>query len=114
MTNNNNEEVNEKAIQQKYEELIKMIKIRTIVFFVISFLLTIFGFLYLLSFFAIYTGTKSKVIKAYLISLIEIILIKAVYGIVLASLRIAAEGNEIEKIYKIVYICDKYTFAFLN
>ena len=108
LTENNNGEINEELIQQKYDELMKTIKIRMIVFFVISFLLTIFCYLYLLSFFAIYTGTKSKVLKAYLISLIEIILIKAVYGIVLASLRIAAEGNEIEKIYKIVYICDKY------
>ena len=108
LTENNNGEINEELIQQKYDELMKTIKIRMIVFFVISFLLTIFCYLYLLSFFAIYTGTKSKVLKAYLIALIETILIKAVYGIVLASLRIAAEGNEIEKIYKIVYICDKY------
>ncbi len=85
-----------------------MIKIRTIIFFVIGFLLTVFCFIYLLSFFAYYTGTKSKVLKSYYIALIEIVLIKLVYGIVLASLRIAAEGNQIENIYKIVYICDKY------
>ena len=104
----NNEDINEELVQKKYDDLIKMIKIRTIIFFVIGFLLTVFCFIYLISFFAFYTGTKSKVLKSYYIALIEIVLIKLVYGIVLASLRIAAEGNQIENIYKIVYICDKY------
>ena len=102
------EDINEDLIQKKYNDLIKRIKITMIIFFVISFLLTVFCFIYLLSFFAIYTGTKSRVIKMYFISLIEILLIKIVYGIILASLRIASEGNEIEKIYKIVYLCDKF------
>ena len=104
----NNEEINEELIQDKYNQLIKRIKITTIIFFIIGFALTIFCFIYLVSFFAIYTGTKSKVLKMYLISLVEIILIKIIYGICLAALRIGAEGNEIETIYKIVYLCDKY------
>ena len=101
-------EITEELIYKKYDELAKKIKIKTIIFFIIGFLLTAFCFIYLLSFFAIYTGTKSKVIKAYYISLIEILLIKIIYGLCLASLRIAGERNEMEKLYKIVYICDKY------
>ena len=104
----NNEEINEEFIQKKYNDVIKKIKIKTIIFFIIGFLLTIFCFIYLVSFFAIYTGTKSKVFKMYYISLIEIVLIKIVYGICLGALRIASEGNRIETIYKIVYLCDKY------
>ena len=103
-----NEEINEELTQKKYNDVIRRIKIRMIIFFIIGFLLTVFCFIYLLSFFAIYTGTKSKVLKMYYISLIEILLIKIIYGICLASLRIASEGNEIENIYKIVYLCDKY------
>jgi hypothetical protein len=102
------EEINDELIQKKCNELIKRIKISMIIFFVIGFLLTVFCFIYLVSFFAIYTGTKSKVLKLYLISLIEIFLIKVVYGICLAALRISSEANEIEKLYKVTYICEKY------
>ena len=104
----NNEEINDEYIEKKYNEVIRGIKIKTAIFFTIGFLLTAFCFIYLVSFFAIYTGTKSKVFKMYYISLIEIVLIKILYGICLAALRIASEGNEIENIYKVVYICDKY------
>ena len=102
------EEINDELIQKKCNELIKRIKMSMIIFFVIGFLLTVFCFIYLVSFFAVYTGTKSKVLKLYLISLIEIALIKFVYGICLAALRISSEANEIEKLYKVVYICEKY------
>ena len=106
--NENNEEINEEFIQKKYNDVIKKIKIKTTIFFIIGFLLTVICFIYLVSFFAIYTGTKSKVFELYYISLIEIVLIKIVYGICLGALRIASEGNKIETIYKIVYLCDKY------
>ena len=109
--NDNNKEVNinqQDMINEKYEELIKKIKIQTIVFYIIIILITAFCFIYLVSFFAIYTGTKGKVFKAYYISIIEIILIKFVYGLCLASLRIAGEGNELKSLYNFVYYCDKY------
>ena len=113
---NNNENENNKEndinlkdnINEKYEELLKKIKIQMIVFYIIVILITAFCFIYLVSFFGIYTGTKGKVFKIYYISIIEIILIKLVYGLCLASLRIAAEGNELKSLYKFVYYCDKY------
>ena len=105
--NNENENAQEK-INKKYEELMRTIKIQTLVFYIVSFIITAFCFIYLVSFFAIYTGTKGKVLKAYYISIIEIILIKFIYGLCLASLRIAAEGNELKSLYKFVYVCDKY------
>ena len=52
--------------------------------------------------------TKRRVLTAYYVSIIEIILIKFVYGLCLASLRIAGEVNELKSLYKFVYIMDKY------
>ena len=100
---NKKEEIND-----KYKDLIKNVKIQILVFYLVIIALTVFCFLYLVSFFAIYTGTKSKVLKAYYISLIEIVLIKFVYGLCLGSLRIAAEGNELKSLYNFVYVFDKY------
>ena len=95
-------------INEKYKDLMKKIKIQTAVFYLIIIPLTALCFIYLVSFFAIYTGTKGKVFKAYYISLIEIVLIKFVYGLSLGSLRIAADRNELKSLYNFVYILDKY------
>ena len=95
-------------INDKYKDLIKKIKIQTAVFYLVIIPLTALCFIYLVSFFAIYTGTKSKVFKAYYISLIEIVLIKFVYGLSLGSLRIAADRNELKSLYNFVYVFDKY------
>ena len=102
------EEINEDLYEIKYNELIKKIKNNMIIFFIIGILITILCAIYLISFFAIYTGTKTKVIKAYYITLIEIVLIKFVYGLCLAALRKAGETNEIENVYKVPYFCNKY------
>ena len=76
--------------------------------YIANFFLTGFLFMYLISFFAVYTGTKKLIIKAYYISIIEITIIKFVYGLSLGSLRIAAEINKFKNLYNFVYICDKY------
>ena len=101
------EEINEDLYEIKYNELIGKIKNNMIIFFIIGILITILCAIYLISFFAIYTGTKTKVIKAYYITLIEIVLIKFVYGLCLAALRKAGETNEIENVYKVPYFCNK-------
>ena len=106
--NDNNEEINEELYDKKYNELIKRIKIHMSIFFIIGIFITAFCFIYLVTFFAIYTGTKTKVFKAYYITLIEITIIKFIYGLCLASLRKAGEVNEIENVYKVPYICNKY------
>ena len=98
----------QQKIEEKYDELMKKIKIQLAIFYIVNFLLTLFFFMYLTSFFAIYTGTKKLVLKAYYISIIEIVIIKFVYGLCLGSLRIAAEVNKFKTLYNFVYICDKY------
>ena len=99
---------NEDVIGPKFEKLIKDIKIQTAVFYIVIFILSGFCFIYLVSFFAIYTGTKNKVFKAYYISIIEILLIKLVYGLCLAALRIGGEGNKLKGLYSFVCSLDKY------
>ena len=95
-------------LNQKCEETMKCIKIQTVVFYIIILIFTGFCSIYLVSFFAVYTGTKKLVLKTYYISIIEIILIKFVYGVSLASLRIAADNNELKTLYNFVYYLDKY------
>ena len=108
LTDENHFNNQKEQVQEKYEDLVKKIKIQTAVFYLVVICLTTFCFIYLVSFFAIYTGTKGKVFKAYYISLIEIVLIKFVYGLCLGSLRIAAEGNELKSLYNFVFVFDKY------
>ena len=109
--NNNNAEnakdINDNTIDSKLKEIINILKCRIIIFYIILFVFIILCGLYLITFFAIYTGTKSFVLKGYIISIIEILLIKLVYGICLASLRVVSEGNQLF-LYKIVYVLDKY------
>ena len=101
-------EIKNENFQNKFNEVMKNLKCKIIIFYCIIFVFIILFTLYLVSFFSIYTGTKSLVLETYIISIIEILLIKLVYGICLASLRIASEGNELVCLYKLVYILDKY------
>ena len=109
---NNDEEniddINEDLENEKYNKLMSQMKIKMIIFYLVVFLLIIFCSIYLISFFSIYTGTKSLVLEAYYICIIEIVLIKFVYGIILAALRIVSTVNEFKCLYKLVYILDKY------
>jgi hypothetical protein len=102
----NNTEID--IINEKYNEILTRIRIQTAAFYFIILVISGFCFTYLVSFFAVYTGTKKLVIKAYYISVIEIILIKFVYGFSLASLRIAAEVNKFRSLYNFVYFLDKH------
>ena len=95
-------------VKEKYDELVKKIKIQTIAFYTIILVFTLFFFIYLVSFSGIYTATKGKVFKTYYISIIEIALIKFLYGLCLASLRVAAESNKFKNLYSFVVILDKY------
>jgi hypothetical protein len=108
--NNENEanEANQQLYNRKYSCLICQIKLRVSILHIITFLITLCCCVYLISFFALYTGTKSKVLKIYYISIIEILLIKVVYGLILASLRIVSKEAKLKALYIIIYILDKY------
>ena len=104
----NIDERNEKIFNKKYNLTIKRIKCIIVTFYVTMFIIIVFCTIYLISFFALYTGTRKRVLKAYYISIILIVIIKFVYGFSLASLRIASKINKMKKLYKVVYILDKY------
>ena len=101
-------DTNEGIYKEKYDELIFQIKCRISLFYVISFLFTLFFSIYLISFFSFYTGTKHRVLTAYYVSIIEILLIKIVYGTILASLRYASKIKGYKCLYNFVFILDKY------
>ena len=101
-------DTNEGIYKEKYDELIFQIKCRISLFYVISFLFTLFFSIYLISFFSFYTGTKHRVLTAYYVSIIEILLIKIVYGTILASLRYASKKKGYKCLYNFVFILDKY------
>lgn len=68
---NNIHDSNEDVYKEKYEELIYQIKCRITLFYVISFLFTLFFSIYLVSFFSFYTGTKRRVLTSYYVSIIK-------------------------------------------
>ena len=105
---NNNEEELKEITSERYEALIRKIKIKTAVFYIIILIITGACSIYLLTFSAFYTGTKRYVIKTYYISIIEIVIIKFIAGLCLGYLRVAAERNEIKCLYNLVYFFDKY------
>jgi len=104
----NSDEKNQNIINKKYKEQASQMRFRIFVFYVLMFAIIIFCTIYLISFFSIYTGTKKKVFIAYFISLFEILLIKVVYGLCLAALRLASKVNKMKYLYDLVYIFDKF------
>lgn len=104
----NIDERNDKIFKKKYSQIISHIKCIVIIFYIIIFIIIAFCSIYLICFFALYTGTRNRVIKSYFFSIIEILIIKFVYGFSLASLRVASRINKMKKVYKVVYIFDKY------
>ena len=106
--NDDNLEINDENTMKKFNEITKNLKCRIIIFYCVIFVLIILFALYLIPFFSIYTGTKSCVLLAYIYGIVEILLIKFIYGVCLAAIRVSSEGNELECLYKVVYILDKY------
>jgi len=102
------DEKDENILRKKYNDLIFQMKFKTAMFYTTSLLLSLFLMVYLISFFALYTGTKRRVWQAYYISIIEILLIKFVYGLLLSLLRFISTINKIKCLYDIVKIFNKY------
>ena len=101
-------ESNENMFYKKFSCLMCLIRLRVSIFHIITFSIALCCGLYLISFFALYTGTKSLVLKIYYISIVEILLIKIVYGVILASLRIVSKEAKLKALYVVIYILDKY------
>ena len=78
-----------------------------IIYFVLMFIIGIVCLLYITTFCAVYTGTKKFVFRTYGIALIEVLIIKIVYGIILGILRKVGLIKQNRTLYKIAYYFDK-------
>ena len=99
---------NNSEMKEKYKKMMFWSKIKIIIFYAVVFILSIIFFLYLMAFCAVYIRTKAKLFESYGIALIEVVIIKILYGIVLGILRKISLTYEIEKLYFIVRILDLY------
>ena len=99
---------NRNEINEKYNKMMFWAKIKIIIFYAVVFILCIIFFLYLIAFCGVYIGARAKLAESYGIALIEVVIIKILYGIVLGILRKVSLSYEIEKLYFIVRILDLY------
>ena len=95
-------------INKKYQNLAWKIKFKVIVYSIIEFLLLAFCFIYFVTFCSVFTGTMNKVFKSYGIALIEVLIIKIIYGIVLAILRKVSLEKENKVLYDVVLFMNTY------
>ena len=102
------EKNNKDKTGQKYNKMMFWLKIKIIIFYAVEFILLIIFFLYLISFCGVYNATSLKLVESYGIALIEIVIIKVLYGLVLGILRKISLSYEINILYNIVRILDLY------
>jgi hypothetical protein len=98
----------ENIIKKKYNSLSYKIKFKIAIYTFIEFLLLAFCFIYFVTFCTVYTGTMNKVFKSYGIALIEVLIIKIIYGIVLAILRRFSLNKGKKTLYDVVLFMDTY------
>ena len=107
INSSNDSENNVRKNNKKFNDLLCSIKTGMIVYFVIQFIFAVVCLLYVTVFCAVYEGTKKKLFKTYGIALIEVLIIKIIYGIILGILRKVGLRKQSRIIYKIVYYLDK-------
>ena len=64
--------------------------------------------IYLIAFCGIYLGTKKRIFIAYAIAVIEIIILKIIYGFVLGILRKISIYYEKYRLYNVILFFNKY------
>ena len=103
-----NNQANKKATEKKIKKLNSKILCKLIVYFVIQWAMLLFCFFYICLFSSIYRGAKKEIFKTYGIALLEILIIRIIYGSLLGSLRYASINNGVESLYKTVKFFDVY------
>ena len=94
--------------EMKFNKETYKIKRNIIIYSAIEFLLILFCSFYLITFCGIYLGTKTKIFQSYGIAIIEIIIIKIIYGLILGILRKISLYKEIKILYDVVLLFNKY------
>ena len=97
-----------REMETKYKNLAYKIKFKLVVYTIIEFLLLSFCFVYFVTFCTVFTGTRIKVFISYGIALIEVLIIKIIYGIVLAIMRKISLDQEKKTLYNVVLFMDTY------
>ena len=95
-------------IGKKIDSLISKMKTKIIIYYIIQFALLIFFFIYLVALGAVYTGTIKKVFTSYGIAILELIILKLIYGLVLGILRYYSIENQKSSMYNFVLFMDTY------
>jgi len=93
---------------KKINSLISKMKTKLIIYYIIQFALIIFFFIYLVALCAVYTGTMNKIFTSYGIAILELIILKLIYGLVLGILRYYSIENQISSMYNFVLFMDTY------
>ena len=90
------QEKNKKDLDNKYKKLIKKLKIKFTLFFVIDFLVLIFFWYYITCFCGIYVNTQSHLIKDTVISFLTGLLFPFILYIIVGIFRISALRAELQ------------------
>ena len=108
---NNEKQIKEKEnnnMNEKFNKMMFWIKIKIIIFYAVVYVLSFIFFLYLIAFCGVYNATSLKLVESYGIALIEVAIIKVLYGGVLGILRIISLTFQIKILYTIVRFLDLY------
>ena len=107
---NNSENDNLRENNKKLKNLLYKIKKGMIVYFVFELIFVLLCLLYLTTFCAVYIGTKNKIFKTYGITLVEVLIIKIIYGMILGIFRKVGLYKKKKNIYKVSYYFDKFIY----
>ena len=97
-----------KLVDKKFFSLKRKTKIKIALYSIIQYLLIIFFIIYSVTLCAIFYGTMKKIYLNYVIALLEILVIKILYGLVLSILRQVSLSKEKKGLYNVVLFMDNY------
>lgn len=95
-------------ISKRINSLLSKMKTKMIIYYIIQFALIIFFFIYLVVLCAVYTGTMDKIFTSYGIAILELIILKLIYGLILGILRYYSIENQKSSMYNFVLFMDTY------
>ena len=107
-TTNSSKNDDVKLNNKKFNNLLYKIKTGMVAFFIVEFVLGIICLLYLSTFCAVYVGTKKNIFKTYGIALVEVLIIKIIYGLLLGIFRKVGLAKQKKVLYNIAYYLDNF------
>jgi len=102
----NNNVVDIKYEKQTFEEGLKAIRLKFLFYYVIGFIIMIFGWILISSFSAIFTNSQIKLIKCGGYTLTVNFVLQIIYCLIISSLRICSLNSE-RKQKKCLYVFSK-------